>query len=186
VAAHYFEGRIQTLFREIDELLLGLLPQLERYEGKLRMRVAGAVAAVSAACLKLGGATVDPPEAAAWWLGLRDQRQEFFALDDGDLARGECLWRLSVPSTSPPVELSGSQCIEWHGAERWWRTSVPPREVRAAAASVGGHATLIRGADKSAGAFTPLDAVLMRIHHGLKQAFDPAGIFNPGRLYAEF
>jgi biopolymer transport protein ExbB len=35
--SHYFEGRIQSLFRDIDELLLGLLPQLERFEGKLRM-----------------------------------------------------------------------------------------------------------------------------------------------------
>jgi biopolymer transport protein ExbB len=35
--AHYFEGRIQSLFREIHELLSGLLPQLERYEGKLRV-----------------------------------------------------------------------------------------------------------------------------------------------------
>ena len=35
--AHYFEGRIQTLFREIHELLSGLMPQLERYEGKLRV-----------------------------------------------------------------------------------------------------------------------------------------------------
>jgi biopolymer transport protein ExbB len=37
ILAHYFEGRIQALFREIDELLLGILPQLERYEGKLRV-----------------------------------------------------------------------------------------------------------------------------------------------------
>jgi biopolymer transport protein ExbB len=37
VFAHYFEGRIQYLFREIDELLLHLLPQLERFEGKMRM-----------------------------------------------------------------------------------------------------------------------------------------------------
>jgi biopolymer transport protein ExbB len=36
--AHYYEGRIQALFREIDELLMNLLPQLERYEGKLRVR----------------------------------------------------------------------------------------------------------------------------------------------------
>jgi biopolymer transport protein ExbB len=35
--AHYFEGRIQTRFREIDELLLNMLPQLERFEGKLRV-----------------------------------------------------------------------------------------------------------------------------------------------------
>ena len=37
IAAHYFEGRIQQLFREIDELLFTLLPQVERYEGKLRV-----------------------------------------------------------------------------------------------------------------------------------------------------
>jgi glycolate oxidase FAD binding subunit len=154
-------------------------------EGRLRLRLAGAVAAVSAACRKLGGAVLAPDEAAAWWLGLRDQTQDFFALNDGALAHGECLWRLSVPGTSPPVELPGRQLIEWHGAERWWRTAALPIEVRAAAASAGGHATLVRGADKSAGAFTPLNAVLMRIHRGLKQAFDPAGIFNPGRMYAE-
>jgi FAD/FMN-containing dehydrogenase len=157
--------------------------------GKLRVRVAGAVAAVNAACStldSLGGTVIAPDEAAGWWLGLRDQTQDFFALDAGDLARGECLWRLSVPGTSPPVELPGLQLIEWHGAERWWRTAAVPREVRAAATSAGGHATLVRGADKSAGVFTPLNAVLMRIHLGLKQAFDPDGIFNPGRLYAEF
>ena len=37
VLAHWFEGRIQGRFREIDELMQGLLPQLERYEGKLRL-----------------------------------------------------------------------------------------------------------------------------------------------------
>ena len=37
VLAHYFEGRIQKLLRELDESLLGLLPQFERFEGRLRM-----------------------------------------------------------------------------------------------------------------------------------------------------
>lgn len=35
--SHYLEGKIQKLFREIDELIYNLLPQLERYEGKLRV-----------------------------------------------------------------------------------------------------------------------------------------------------
>ncbi len=35
--SHLLEGKIQTLFREIDELIYNLLPQLERYEGKLRV-----------------------------------------------------------------------------------------------------------------------------------------------------
>jgi biopolymer transport protein ExbB len=37
VLAHYFEGRIQKLFLDVDEMLLGVLPQLERFEGKLRV-----------------------------------------------------------------------------------------------------------------------------------------------------
>lgn len=37
IMAHYFEGRIQNMFRQIDELLFNLLPQVERYEGKLRV-----------------------------------------------------------------------------------------------------------------------------------------------------
>jgi biopolymer transport protein ExbB len=37
IAAHLFEGRIQRLFRELDETLLGLTPQLERFEGRLRV-----------------------------------------------------------------------------------------------------------------------------------------------------
>jgi biopolymer transport protein ExbB len=34
---HFFEGRIMARFRETDELLFNLLPQVERYEGKLRV-----------------------------------------------------------------------------------------------------------------------------------------------------
>lgn len=41
IAAHWFEGRIQNAFHEIDELLFGLLPQFERFEGKLRLQQEG-------------------------------------------------------------------------------------------------------------------------------------------------
>ena len=37
IAAHLFEGRVQKLLRELDETLLGLMPQLERFEGRLRL-----------------------------------------------------------------------------------------------------------------------------------------------------
>jgi biopolymer transport protein ExbB len=48
ILAHWFEGRIQRWFREIDELVLGIMPQLERYEGKLRVaRKEGRTAASS-------------------------------------------------------------------------------------------------------------------------------------------
>jgi glycolate oxidase FAD binding subunit len=154
------------------------------HEGRLYVRLAGAAAAVTAAGNKLGGAALAPEAAGLWWMSLRDHGQEFFALSPADLARGERLWRLSVPATAAPLKLPGRQFIEWNGAERWWRTAADARELRAAAAKAGGHATLIRGADKSSGVFAPLSDVLLRIHQGLKRAFDPARVFNPGRLYA--
>jgi biopolymer transport protein ExbB len=36
LASHFFEGRILKIFHQIDELALHLLPQLERYEGRVR------------------------------------------------------------------------------------------------------------------------------------------------------
>ncbi len=61
----------------------------------------------------------------------------------------------------------------------------PAAAVREVAAAAGGHATLYRGRDKSAGAFHPLSAPLARLHRELKRAFDPDRVFNRGRLYAE-
>jgi glycolate oxidase FAD binding subunit len=59
--------------------------------------------------------------------------------------------------------------------------------LRQAAAGAGGHATLFAAAPgRSASAttrFTPLAPPLDRIHRELKREFDPAGIFNRGRLY---
>jgi glycolate oxidase FAD binding subunit len=153
------------------------------HAGRLHVRLAGSEAAVIAAYGKLGGDVMAPDAATAWWLGLRDQTEDFFSLSEADLGRGECLWRLSVPTATAPITLPGRQFIEWNGAQRWWRTTAEAREVRAKTAGAGGHATLIRGADKSCGVFNPVSDVLMRIHHGLKQAFDPACVFNPGRLY---
>jgi glycolate oxidase FAD binding subunit len=43
----------------------------------------------------------------------------------------------------------------------------------------------VRARDKSPGAFTALTPSVMQVHRRLKQSFDPAGIFNPGRLYPE-
>ena len=153
------------------------------HAGRLTLRLSGAQAAVSAAARRLGGTALDAQAADAWWDALRDQHHPFFRLTAAELAAGVSLWRLSVPDTAPPVALRGEQFIEWGGAQRWWRSDGAADHVRAAAEQVGGHATLFRGADKSAGVFAPLAPPLLRIHRGLKQAFDPAGVFNPGRLY---
>ena len=155
------------------------------HQGRLRVRLCGARAAVRSAGQQLGGRAIDANEAAAWWRDVRDQRAAFFVIDAAALAGGENLWRLSLPPTAPMLDLPGGQFIEWGGALRWLRTSADAAAVRGAVAKAGGHATLFRGTDKAAGAMAPLPAPLMRIHRELKAAFDPAAIFNPGRLYAD-
>ena len=154
-------------------------------QGQLHVRLGGAAAAVSAACAKLGGTALAADAAPNWWLSVRDQTHPFFSVGETDLAGGESLWRLSVPATTAPLALPGLQFIEWNGAQRWWRTAARTEEVRAAAALAGGHAALIRGADRSNGVFSPVSDVLMRIHQGLKRSFDPQCVFNPGRLYSD-
>ena len=149
---------------------------------RLYLRLAGARAAVAAACERLGGERMETRAADNWWLGVRDHGAEFFSLDAAGAA-GESLWRLSVPAVAAALALPGRQFIEWGGAQRWWRTTAPAAAMRDAAARAGGHATLMRGADRS-GVFAPLNGVLLRVHQGLKKAFDPDRIFNPGRLYA--
>lgn len=144
--------------------------------GMLSVRLSGASSAVAAASGQLGGERIADGDALAFWSGLREQRDVFFAGD-------EPVWRMSLPPVAPPVELSGGPLIEWGGAQRWLRGHADVGAVRRAAAAVGGHATLYRGGDKAPGVFQPLAEPLMRIHRRLKAAFDPRGVFNPGRLY---
>ena len=144
--------------------------------GDIGVRLSGAHAAVDAAIKQIGGTHIDPHKAAAFWRGLRDHTDPFF---DGDAP----LWRLSVKSTAPPMALDSEPLIEWGGALRWLKSAALAEEIRAAATQAGGHATLFRANEKSAGVFHPLTPALMKLHQRLKQQFDPAGILNPGRLY---
>jgi glycolate oxidase FAD binding subunit len=153
------------------------------WEGTLVVRLAGAAAAVRAAQDQLGGELIEPALADAFWSGLRDQTDEFFAGAAKAVTRGATLWRVAVPQTAPPLALSGELLVEWGGAQRWVCTSTPAAQVREAAARAGGHATLYRGLDRSPGVFTPLAPPLERIQRELKRAFDPDGVFNRGRLY---
>ena len=146
--------------------------------GELSVRLSGAASAVGAAAEAIGGEPIAGDADARFWLGIREQTDAFFCSD-------KPLWRLSVPSVAPPLALPGEQLIEWGGALRWFASNADARTVRAAAAQAGGHATLFRASDKSAGVFTVLTPVLATIHRNLKQAFDPAGIFNPGRMYPD-
>jgi glycolate oxidase FAD binding subunit len=145
-------------------------------QDRLFVRLSGAVPAVEAARLKLGGEVV--ADAERFWIDLREQR-----LDQFQTTRP--LWRLSIRPTAPPLELPGRELVEWNGALRWLVSDVDPRAVREAAAKAGGHATLFRATDKSVRVFHPLAPAMHAVHERLKAVFDPHGVLNPGRLYPD-
>jgi glycolate oxidase FAD binding subunit len=153
------------------------------YAGQLFVRISGSAPALEAATAKIGGAPV--AEGGAFWESIRDHTHPHFA---AAIKTGAALWRLSVKATAPYRDLGGEQLIEWGGALRWLVAS--PRtdagEMRAWAQGNGGHATLFRAADKSAGVFHPLPQPIHELHRRLKATFDPAGILNRGRLYSDF
>ena len=151
------------------------------HDGVLSVRLSGAEAAVSAALQSLGGELLAPDDAAAFWLSLREQTHAFFA-------GAGSLWRLSLPPHASAVILKGRQLVEWGGAQRWLKLdgdadAAGGQRIRQAVAALGGHATLFRGGDKAVGVFHPLAPAVEKIHQRLRQAFDPAGIFNPHRMY---
>ena len=143
----------------------------------LYLRLSGSAAALRAAHEKLGGELL--AEGAAFWESVRNQTAAFFHTDVP-------LWRVSVPAATAPLELDGEWLIDWGGAQRWLKTSVTAEIIRTSVAKTGGHATLFRGGDRSGAVFHPLSAPLAALHRRLKEAFDPHGILNPGRMYRDF
>jgi glycolate oxidase FAD binding subunit len=158
--------------------------------GALYLRLRGALAAVDAACRTLGGERQDSAAAAKDWDACRDQQLPWFL----DRPPSECLWRLSVPQTAPVLALPagvGAPLVEWHGGQRWVKAGpAHAAALRQAAADAGGYATLFRANNDPSTLgtprFEPLKPPLDRIHQRLKAEFDPAAIFNHGRLGAGF
>ena len=153
---------------------------------RLFVRLRGAVAAVESACERMtreaGGQRMDNAQAGPDWAACRDQTLPFFNAPLPEL----CLWRLSLPQTAPVLDLPFAQLIEWQGAQRWlWTPASAASQIRAAAAAVQGHATLFRaGADGAFGVrrFDSESPALQTITKRLREAFDPLGLFNPGRM----
>ena len=157
----------------------------------LFVRLRGAIAAVESACTKMlaevPGRRLDNTQAGPDWSACRDLKLPFFtAVSPEPMA----LWRLSLPPTAPVLDLPWPQLVEWHGGQRWLRAPESAREpLRQAASAVGGSASLFMAASDAAttakNGFAPLTPAVEQIHRRLKAEFDPAGIFNPGRMYAD-
>jgi glycolate oxidase FAD binding subunit len=112
--------------------------------------------------------------------------------------RQSLLWRISTkPTTAPKLVaaikryMPAEAFYDWAGGLVWLEVPAAAdagtAEIRRAAAIHGGHATLIRaesGVRASVEVFQPLSPAIERLTRSLKSAFDPAGILNPGRMYA--
>ena len=152
------------------------------HAGVLTIRLEGASAAVRTACATLGGEALQQPAATMYWHSLREQSNAFFQKVPADAA----LWRLCVPSTTEPAVLRDVdfQFIEWGGSQRWLFAAGDDDSVRRDAVAAGGHATQFRHAKNGVDVFTALSPPIAAIHKRLKTAFDPAGVFNHGRMFA--
>ncbi len=145
---------------------------------QLTVRLAGAPSAVDAALGAIAGEPLDPAAADLFWHELREQKHAFFH-------GHEPLWRVALPAGAHGFT-EQHQLIEWGGMQRWLRGDVDALALRSRAQEAGGHATLFRASDElrmQTGVFTALPPTLDNIHRSLKQRFDPAGIFNPARMY---
>ena len=149
----------------------------EGTSGCLRVRLAGAGAALKTARLKMGGQVLPDAQALEYWTALREQKLSFFTTPT--------LWRLAVAPGTPVLNL-GPTLIEWGGGQRWVASALDATTVRRVAEQAGGHATLFRSAGDQTmpdqGVFHPLAAGVLDVVARLKQEFDPQGLFNPGRL----
>jgi glycolate oxidase FAD binding subunit len=141
------------------------------HDGELMVRLSGSSAGVRAAAARIGGEAITEYS----WNAIREHTDPFFS-------GPEPLWRLSLPSTAPAMQLEGRQFVEWNGGLRWLKSGIDAAVVREAALRAKGNATLFRAEDRRASCIAPLAPVLERVHRELKAAFDPAGIFNRGRL----
>ena len=155
--------------------------------GTLYVRLRGAVAAVEAACRTMGGARMDNATVAPDWVACREQTLPWF--EARATQPGHALWRLSVPATAPVLALPGGvqPLVEWHGALRWVQAPESAAQaLHTAAQAVGGSASVFIAASaygsSASGGFDHKSPAIDQIHARLKQSFDPAGIFNPGRM----
>jgi glycolate oxidase FAD binding subunit len=108
--------------------------------------------------------------------------------------RANILWRVSVPPAVAPhaLKLFRPDCfaVDWAGGLLWIEHNEPSltaNEVQAIARDLEGHAMLFHGPDemrRTSAIFAPLDEATTALMQRLKQAFDPGGVFNPGRMYA--
>ena len=161
------------------------LLRIENFENSVAYRIAE--------LRKLVGGDVVLDDAASSALWREVSECGLFAAPDA-----RAIWRVSTaPSRAPDlvrlVQRIGSVAhfYDWGGGLVWLAVDAAgdarAKDVRAAVAACGGHATLVRAPDEvraHVDVFQPLSEPLMKLTRGVKASFDPDGLINPGRMYA--
>lgn len=122
----------------------------------------------------------DPAKTHAGWRCVRDVAP--FHGRKGDV------WRLSVKPTEAPclaARLPEAEVLyDWGGGLIW--ALVPEgTDLREQLGAFEGHATVIRASTETRArlpVFHPQPAQIERLQDGLRQRFDPRGLFNPGLM----
>jgi len=110
------------------------------------------------------------------------------------------VWKISVPPASGPdivaalaQEDDADAFLDWSGGLVWLALPVGPdareKSVREVVGRAGGHAMLFRAPDplrETVPVFHPQEVAKAALTKRIKAAFDPAGVLNPGRMYAEY
>ena len=146
------------------------------HAGHFYVRLSGSEQAVRHAHGQLGGEVIEKSE--PFWYALREHHLPFFS-------SAKPLYRVMVKPAVPPLEISGEWLLDWGGAQRWLTSDEPIELVRERVAVAGGYVTQFRGGARNGEIFQPLATPLLVIHQRLKASFDPQGIFNRGRIYAD-
>lgn len=128
---------------------------------------------------------------ATFWEEIRDVR--YFADDGSDTS----LWRISVaPAEAADLldklhtGIEMEAFLDWGGGLIWARVArmedAGSYVIRRTMGASTGHATLIRGnihQRTREPVFHPEAATVAKLTRNIKEAFDPKGILNPGRMY---
>lgn len=141
-------------------------------QGKSQIRLSGSEQGLREAARQLGGEEIDYD-----WSALKQQQQAFFTGDDA-------LTRVALPPACADILGDKNQLIEWGGAQRWLLGEIDLAALRERVQAEAGTVCAYRNHDHAVTRFQPLSAAMLTLQRKLKSSFDPAGIFNPGRLYA--
>ena len=171
------------------------------HEALAAVRVEGIGSSVDARCIALRDELSEFGEieelhthnSVRLWDEIRDVRLLGEHPDNGD----DAIWRISVPPAAAPglLERLGTGMeleafVDWGGGLIWARVSgmmdAGSYVIRRAMVTTGGHALLVRARHDQRivePVFHPEAAGVERLTRNIKEAFDPGGILNPGRMF---